>query len=168
MPGHYEWDNNALRASMNDWVDYSYFKSVVKKLQGVPFHIVSERQAARDMIVNMPTAAPFSKDKRFPENKLYVNVSNGVMAERITRLLSALNFKDRRGEVKLQSEKSTGDAVEHESFRALQDASRAFSATVSSILTDLTSGDDVDFLYINGVWTRTSLEDQLALTWKTT
>lgn len=133
------------------WYDVEMLLAALINIRAKNFSIQEARNQALAELNGLPTAAPFSRDRRFPEEAVYVTEAFGDWARQFAQLKAACGYKNRAAEI--------GGHVpgEHER-RAENDASQSFWNATTKMLEELTRS--------NTVYSREKFERWGHLTWQ--
>ena len=89
------WSYHAALAGVDDYVTLPTLLLSLKQIRRRSFHIKAQRDEVVDILNGMTTVQPPAPGRRFPPNTVLVNISNGVIADLLDKLRSALDVGER-------------------------------------------------------------------------
>lgn len=130
------------------WYNARELMRAIVSIRKINYSIVEARQQAIEILGNLETNCPVSRNNRFPEREFYLIEGNGDWARKFQQLRSSLVYKsyDKDEKVKAPREVSSQD-----------DSQQAFYNATTNILDQIKRRD--------GVFNRASFERLHGLTW---
>jgi len=117
-----------------EWPDLCDFMNVLRRARFMNFSVQSNRDAILNSFMNLKVDAPFALDKRFPLNKVYVNLTCSGYSEFIRQVAQALNQKEREKEVDRKANASNANSEVSNLKFTFDDASSGFHKGIQSLL----------------------------------
>lgn len=156
----YGWTTEALLLSTHHWVEYAAFMRVIGSFKYKQFSVKAVRDSMLTTLANLEYDTPFAVDKRFPQNKLYIDLSHSVPLKILQQLTKALDYSDRQTE----KGRSTTDQEKNRAYSNFEDAKVAFYTAVDQLI-DLIGPFPIEAAHIYGIYTQTSFETEKQLVW---
>lgn len=153
------YDTVARSMECEEWPELCDLRKIVRTLKYTNFSVQSQRDTALSSIAALKVDAPFSLEVRFPDDKLYVNISCGAYSEILRQIAESLNFKDRETEVQSRYNPSKADPENQASRQkfGFDDALHAFHKGVEQVNRLLCTREEV--------YSRESFEKKYGLLW---
>jgi len=96
-----------VRASKGQWINSTDLTNFLVLAQSNPFVYQNSRISTLDAWGKIPRKAPFGKDQKFPEWETYVYIDGGDWPDKISQLISALNYRSVTEQGELVDERNT-------------------------------------------------------------
>ncbi|APG77620.1 hypothetical protein [Hubei virga-like virus 11] len=156
----YTWTTEALLLTTHHWVEYAAFMRIIGSFKFKQFSVKAVRDSMLTTLANLEYDTPFNVTTRFPEDKIYIDLSHSVPLKILQQLTKALDFSDR------QTEKGrvTTDQEKNRTHSNFEDAKVAFYTAVDQLI-DLIGPFPIEAAHVYGVYTRTSFEIEKGLVW---
>lgn len=94
----YGWHTEAEYLASEHWVSWGNFQRTMNMLRLKDFSIKAVRDEIRVSLQNLGFDPPFTKDSRFPEEGIYINLNHSVPHAHMRQLIQALSLSDRQTE----------------------------------------------------------------------
>jgi len=116
------------------WYNVKELSKAIREIRNINFSIVEKRQQALQRLGNLPSDAPYDRDRRFPGAGYYVCEGVGDWNRKIQQLKSALSFKSHDKDEKTKTDQPKS---------AIDDASQAFWNATGDIINQIIRKDDL-------------------------
>lgn len=117
-----------------EWAELCDFMTLLRRARFMNFSVQSNRDAILNSFMNLKVEAPFALDRRFPLNKVYVNLTCSGYSEFIRQVAQALNQKDREKEVDRKANASSANSEVSNLKFTFDDASSGFHKGIQQLL----------------------------------
>lgn len=151
MSQHYDgFDNSAVMRTFHEFVSFDEFMNVVQRMRRINYSVRAVRNQIISMVDGLPKQRLINKNRRFPADGYYVDITSGVMADLLDSAILSLDF----GEKLLQHAESHG----------VDDGKLSYMHSVKRMLT-ITMAANGEALAPFGIYNRESIEKCLHITW---
>jgi len=154
-------DENQLVVFLSPWYEARDLRRAVMEVSQIDYSKVAERKRARDIFTRLETDVPFSEDKRFPPNVLYVYQDDGDWNAKFQQLYSSLEYvegdKDQKKPGNTHKPAPTAGDVELEKPWSYNDASQQFRNVIRLMANQIAR--------MQGVYGRKSFEARFGWLW---
>lgn len=88
------WNHGANLASRHRWALVGEILELIDQLEAVKFSLQQERIKGLDILSKLTTTRSlFNKDKRFPEDDIYIDLQSGDWPSKFEQVRTSLNYK---------------------------------------------------------------------------
>lgn len=132
------------------WYSLQELLEVVSSIRRINFSITEARQQALERVNSLSIDPPFSRVRRFPDDKYYICEILGDWSRKFAQMKSSLSFKERD---------IRGATATTEHSVSFNDAQVSFWNSTTNILDQISR--------LDSLWSRNSFESRYDLIWVT-
>lgn len=154
--GHYDgWSYEAENFSLDDFVSWDDLNAVMRVLRKLNFSVKAHRDEAIKLLDSLDTISPVATEtSRFPD-RLYANVTVGIVADLLAKLRSSYDFGERYVDNATPADKRFGS----------QDDAKLTTVKIAGRLLEMSRQHPIDRLHLFGVFSVRSFENKFSLSW---
>lgn len=149
----YAWGNEVEALSGHLWYNYRDLQTALNFVRFKSFTVKASRDIIRATLENVRQVNPFTKDDRFPDTGVYIDMNHSVPNAYLTQILSALDFADRQNE----KGRVVHDKLEERFYSNFEDSKVAYMKGLYGLM-DLGHSRAVEKLHVVGIYVRNSFE----------